>query len=100
MSIHSLIQLMATATNVTDVLDREFPELRAGLLQVAAGLDRIERAAGGAADDARMQAAQKAIEILHRHEPNRAEQIQLIFSRTFDANWKKQFEIGRSSSKS
>jgi hypothetical protein len=86
---------MPTAPNVTEIVDREFPELRAGLLQVAAAMDRIQRAASAAAGDLRMRAAQQAIEILNRAEPNRAEQIQLIFSRNYDSNWKEQFGLDR-----
>ncbi|HEY2761715.1 MAG TPA: hypothetical protein VGI75_13255 [Pirellulales bacterium] len=82
------LSFMSNATTASDMLDREFLELRAGLLQVAAQLDRIDRAAGSAADDLRMRRIHQAIETLSKIGPNRAEQIQLIFSRPYEENWK------------
>ncbi len=78
-----------------EVLDREFLELRAGLLQIAAQLDRLDRAAGSAADDPRMHGIQQAIESLASAEPDRAAQVQLIFSRQYDPNWKETLQIAK-----
>ncbi len=77
------------------VLDREFLELRAGLLQIAAQLDRLDRATGSAAADPRMHGIQQAIESLASAEPDRAEQVQLIFSRQYDPNWKEALQIAK-----
>ena len=86
---------MTVITKAPDVLDREFLELRAELLQTAARLDRLDRASGSAANDPRMAAIQKAIAILAGAEQGRAEQIQLVFSRTYDAKWKTASELNQ-----
>ena len=75
------------------VLDREFLEIRARLLQVAAALDRLDRAEGSVADDPRRKNLDKALDVLRGSEPRRAEQIQLIFSRPYSATWRESFEI-------
>ena len=84
---------MTIVTKALDVLEREFLELRAELLQAAARLDRLDRASGSAADDPRIMSIKKAIAILASGEPGRAEQIQLVFSRIYDAKWKTAFEL-------
>ncbi len=77
------------------VLDREFLELRAGLLQIAAQLDRLDRAAGSVADDPRMHGVRQAIESLASTEGGRAAQVQLIFSRQYDPNWKETLQLAK-----
>lgn len=84
---------MPIPTSVPDVLDREFLELRARLLQAAAQLDRIDRADGSAADDVRMRGIHHAIEILAGTGPRRAEKVQMIFSRPYDADWKETLRV-------
>jgi hypothetical protein len=84
---------MPTIPNAPEVLEREFLELRAELLQAAARLDRLDRAAGSAGEDPRLQSLKKAIALLAGNEKNRAEEIQLLFSRSYDSNWKSAFEL-------
>jgi hypothetical protein len=91
------VRFMPVKASASTVLDAEFLELRARLLHAAAQLDRLDRAQGAVADDARMQGVHRAIQILAGAGPNRAEQIQLIFSRPYDPNWKQQFHFDRSS---
>ena len=85
---------MSISPTALEVLEREFLELRAGLLQVAAQLDRLDRARGPV-EDQRMRALHQAIQVLGGADPGRAEKIQLIFSRTYDADWKQKLEIKR-----
>jgi hypothetical protein len=75
----------------SDVLDREFLPLRGKLIEIAATLDRIQRSGGGL-QDARLEAVAKALKHLaERHEkPDRAEQVQMIFSLPYDADWRRQ----------
>jgi hypothetical protein len=75
------------------VLDEEFLALRAKVLEIAAGLDRIDRAAGGPLDDPRRERLGRAIRVLLAKEPDRAAQVQLLFSREFDEGWRKTFGI-------
>ena len=66
-----------------EMLERYFLEMRWRCLSLAADLDRIERAAGGAAvvqSDPRLAKLKEAIGVLTRSGTNRAEQVQNIFS--------------------
>ncbi len=75
------------------VLDREFLQLRAKLLELAAGLDRIDRASGDVETDPRLGQIEQALEVLSSGEPGRAEQVQMIFSLAFDEKWRETFEL-------
>jgi hypothetical protein len=70
-----------------EVLDREFLEVRARILQVGASLDRLGRAEGNVAHDARLGKIHAALAILADGRPDRAERIQLLFSRPYDEHW-------------
>ena len=64
-------------------LDRYFLEMRWRCLSLAADLDRVERAVGGAAliqSDPRLQKLREALAALSKGGANRAEQVQTIFS--------------------
>jgi hypothetical protein len=73
------------------ILDREFFEMRAKLLELAASFDRLDRAGGDLSDDPRMQRIRAGLDILASAAPDRAEQIQLIFSRPYDDDWQEKF---------
>lgn len=77
------------------ILDREFLEIRAKILEVAAALDRIDRADGDVEDDSRMSLIREAINIIasKSDDPIRAERMQLLFSREYDANWLEEFAL-------
>jgi hypothetical protein len=64
------------------VIARYFLEHRAKLIDLAAFLDRIDRAGGDGAvvDDFRIVAMRKAIEELLKHQDGRARRVQEIFS--------------------
>ncbi len=81
-----------------ETLNQFYLEARARLLEVAATLDRIDR--GGAnVDDPRLGMLRQAIHVLNqsteKSTTDRAEQLQLLFSRPYDANWLKKFEPTR-----
>ena len=78
--------------NAQEILDREFLEIRAKILELAASLDRIERASGEVDDQPRLQLIEKGIAILASDEPQRAEQVQMLFSRQYDPNWQAEFQ--------
>ncbi|MCO6047241.1 hypothetical protein NG895_25355 [Aeoliella sp. ICT_H6.2] len=75
------------------VLEAEVLNLRAKLLEVAAGLDRIDRGAEPLADAGTMETFRGAIETLLRPGPNRAERIQLLFSRAYEDSWRENMEV-------
>ena len=78
---------MTCCSHAVDVLNQEFLVVRAKLLEIAAALDRVGRAAGSVADDPRALAICQALDVLVSTQPDRAEQIQLIFSREYDDTW-------------
>jgi hypothetical protein len=84
---------MPNSRTVRDVFEQEFLPVRAKLLEVAAALDRIDRAEGALATDRRRTQVQAAIQVLLRPEDDRAEQIQLIFSRPYEDEWQERFRM-------
>ncbi len=84
---------MTIPPDASDVLDREFLLLRAKLLEIAATLDRLDRAEGTATDDPRMQQIRQALGILQADESERAERIQLLFSLRYDQQWREFFNL-------
>ena len=69
--------------NSNQILDREFLEIRAKILEVAAALDRLDRAEGDVSNDPRMKLIADGIKLIAaaQSDPVRAEKIQLLFSR-------------------
>ena len=74
------------------VLDREYLEARSLILQLAAFLDRVHRCDQSNKADPRLQKLRSGIEILLSADTDKAEKIQLVFSRAYDANWQEQFQ--------
>lgn len=75
------------------VLDEEFLTLRAKVLEIAAGLDRLDRAAGEAGDDPRLARLEQALRILLESGDRRAQRVQLLFSREYDEEWRQEFRV-------
>lgn len=84
---------MTSPMAALEVLDREFLEIRAKLLQVAASFDRLDRGDGSVDGDPRMKLFHEALDILHGNGPERAEQLQLLFSRSYQDDWREKFNI-------
>ena len=76
-----------------EVFEQVFLPIRAKLLEVAAALDRVDRAGGSAAAEPRRTQIQAAIQVLLRTEGDRAEQLQLIFSRPYEDGWRQKFRM-------
>jgi hypothetical protein len=73
----------ATMRPASETLDQTFLEMRWRCLSLAADLDRIERAPGGAEvfqDDARLAQLRRALAVLIDPAPGRAERVQMTFS--------------------
>lgn len=80
------------------ILDESFLEVRAKLLEIAATLDRIERAADDVAplspgEEPRRQQIDEAIRILLSEGPDRAERLQRLYSRQYDPSWRQQMQV-------
>ncbi len=70
---------MSHAVTAAEVMDREYLTLRAGILDLAAVLDRLDRA-GVPPDNARRRQIGESLAILCDSAGNRAEKVQLAFS--------------------
>jgi hypothetical protein len=80
---------MAQARDLTEVLNRDFLETRSRILDIAAALDRLDRASNhpGDAPDRRLGQLRQAIEALLEPGPGRAETVQRLFSLDYDPHW-------------
>jgi hypothetical protein len=77
----------------SELLDREYLELRAKIVELAAGFDRLDRAEGSVEQDPRRELLRHGVQALQRTAPDRAEQVQLIFSRPYEPDWRQQFGL-------
>ena len=78
--------------NATEILEREYLEMRARILELAACFDRIDRADGDVDDHEHLVTLRKGIELLCA-DTDRAKQVQLLFSREYKDSWVEEFEI-------
>jgi hypothetical protein len=79
--------------SAAELLDREFLEIRARIIQLAASLDRLDRASGDVSSDPRKEQLKQAIGVLPRNEGDRVEDIQLVFSLPYDEGWRDAMEL-------
>jgi len=87
---------MPIPLDAPEVLTREYLEIRAMLLSVAAKLDRIDRAAANAPvgpSEPRLAQIQQGLDILKSAQSDRAERIQRLFSLPYLENWKADFQL-------
>lgn len=85
-------------TGTYRVLDREFLEARARVLELGAIFDRMDRSGTVDPQDPRLQKLRDALRCVLDGSSaaaggSRAEQVQLIFSRQYDAQWRSGFGI-------
>lgn len=80
---------MPTVLRADAVVDRYFLDMRARVLDVAAALDRVERAEGAdrVRQDERLAKLRRAIEVLLDDRPDRAERVLMIFSDPYEPGW-------------
>ena len=79
--------MAASSRTATEILDREFLEIRVNILEIGAPLDGVQRADGHVANDRRTQLLVQVLRILLEAEGDRAERIQLLFSRPYAPDW-------------
>ena len=94
---------MTTPRAVSAVLDRDFLETRCRILDVAAALDRLDRApvapGEGPPIDRRLAQIRRAIEALLEPGPGRSETVQLLFSLDYDPDWMATLAVARGGSR-
>jgi hypothetical protein len=81
---------MTTTRTARTVLDGEFLQIRHRLIDIGAGLDRVDRGFERSvlANDARLEQIRRAIAILQDGQPDRAGRIQMAFSDAYDPDWR------------
>ena len=87
---------MPTTRDVAEVLNRDFLESRSRILDLAAALDRLDRAPAKVGDhppDRRLAQLRQAIEALLEPGPGRAETVQRLFSLEYDPDWREKAEL-------
>jgi hypothetical protein len=91
---------MYHARDATAVLEKDFLETRCKILEIAATLDRVDRAPArhGEHPDPRLSQLRQAIEALLEPGPGRAETVQRIFSLPYNPGWRDRMNLPRSNS--
>lgn len=81
---------MTRTFTARETLDRHFLEVRARILDIAAALDRVDRAPDAASirDDPRLQRLTDALGALTDGSTDRVQRVQLLFSLPYDPDWK------------
>lgn len=88
---------MLNTREAREVLDHDFLETRGKLLEIAAVLDRIDRAPTHHPEhpDPRLGQIRQALEALCIPGPCRAETIQMIFSKEYDRRWREKLQLNQ-----
>lgn len=81
---------MTTTLTARERRDRVFLELRSRVLDVASGLDRVERGADANAvrADDRLERLLEAIQLVIDGKPDRTQRVQMLFSLPYDPTWR------------
>jgi hypothetical protein len=75
------------------ILDREYLAIRSRLIDLAAALDRIDRAEGTVAADPRLEKIHRSLDVLSGDAADRAERVQVVFSLPYKADWRKEYGV-------
>ncbi len=75
------------------LLSEEFLSARSKILDLAATLDRLDRAPGSVDEAAAMQLLSQALRVLCDDQSDKAKRVQLLMSRPYESNWPVQFEM-------
>lgn len=90
-------QILVERSAVQIVAD-DFMIARARIVELAATLDRIERATGDVEDSTNMQLLIQGMHILCDDEVEKAKRVQLLMSRQYDPKWQAQMSITKKGS--
>lgn len=82
---------MVSTPAASEVLNREFLEIRAKILELAAALDRLDRADGDVSADPRMERICRGLAAVSAGGSERAETVQMIFSLAYQEGWQREF---------
>ncbi len=99
LSKHESLPVASTAAgqgssmNAADVLEREYLEMRALILQLAASMDRVQRSKSPAADQEKMEQLRLGFQILLSEQDDRANLVQMLFSNPYSQQWAQEFAL-------
>jgi len=74
-------------------MDREFLTLRSRLIDLAAILDRIDRAGDGSVTDPRLGEVRRSLDVLSDGNPDRVERVLRVFSLPYETSWQEQYGL-------
>jgi hypothetical protein len=75
------------------VLSEEFFVARSKILDLAATIDRLDRAEGSVDQLQQSKLLQQGLEILLDDKPDKAKRVQLLMSRPYDPDWRKKYGL-------
>ena len=80
---------MSAWLTARQLLTRDYLDVRARLLDIAASLDRIDRGADAeqARDEAKYRQLQDGLRLLCDGRPDRTTRVQMLFSMAYDPAW-------------
>lgn len=84
--------------SAAQIVADEFMIARAKIVELAATLDRIERASGNVDDSKNMQLLVQGMHILIDDQVEKAKRVQLLMSRDYDPNWQNLMSISKKGS--
>ncbi|MEO2047235.1 MAG: hypothetical protein ABGX16_11760 [Pirellulales bacterium] len=91
---------MSAGRTQQQVMQREYLPVRAKILEIAAALDRIDRASAKSVTESKTSESessreqlQQALGVLLQSESGRAERVQKIFSLPYDQKWQQAFGL-------
>lgn len=76
-----------------EVLDQEFLQTRAKILEVAAFFDRLAEAQASDFNQDQLELLQSGCRILDDGELDKAARLQLLFSREYEADWRDKYSV-------
>lgn len=77
----------------SEILSQEFLQTRAKILEIAAFFDRLDVDELAESDSGSLQLLSDGCAILNDSQPDKAARVQLLFSRQYDPQWRKQFDL-------
>lgn len=83
----------AMPRSAQQVLDQEFLQVRAKILEIASFFDRLSEAEASEISQAHLDLLEQGCAILDDEKPEKARRIQLLFSREYDPDWRQKYEI-------
>jgi len=75
------------------VLAEEFFLARSKILDLAATLDRLDRADGSVDQSQQRRLLEQGMQILLDDQPDKAKRVQLLMSRPYDPDWRKNYGL-------